>query len=93
MSAKSGSSMQPAGKRKPRAKAKPEIGPAPRIAGVKARGKAAGLSLVGLSEAKKLPSMTAKERKAMLAWRDRVETLAQQDPEAYAEACRSGKQL
>lgn len=73
-------------------KAKPDVAPAPRIAGVK-QPKKKPLSLYELSEAKELPSMTTAERKKMMAWRDRVERLAVEDPEAYAEACRSGKQL
>jgi hypothetical protein len=49
-----------------------------------------GLSLYELSESKELPEMSAEERQNMLAWRDRVASLAEKDPDAYREACRSG---
>jgi hypothetical protein len=71
---------------------KPKAAVAPRIAGVR-QTKPKPLSLYELSESDELPVMTAVQRKKMLAWRDRVERLAVEDPEAYAEACRSGKQL
>jgi hypothetical protein len=90
--ARSAGLMQPIGKRKPNAKAKPEIEPAVRIAGVSPVKRATG-SLVAFSESGAQLNVTDEQAADFAAWQGRVQDLAARDPEAYAEACRSGKRL
>jgi hypothetical protein len=49
--------------------------------------------LVDFSESDARVELSAEEASDLAAWRDRVEKLAEDDPEAYAEACRTGKEL
>jgi hypothetical protein len=88
--AKSAGALQPIGKQ--RAKAKPEIEPAGRIAGVSPVKRATG-SLVAFSESAARLDVTGGQAADFEAWQGRVQDLAARDPEAYAEACRSGKRL
>jgi len=90
--AKAAGLMQPIGKRKPKVKAKPEIEPAVRIAGVSSVKRATG-SLVAFSESGARLDVTDEQAADFAAWQSRVQNLAARDPEAYAEACRSGKRL
>jgi hypothetical protein len=49
--------------------------------------------LVDFSESDARVELSDQEASDLAAWRDRVEKLAEDDPEAYAEACRTGQQL
>jgi hypothetical protein len=90
--AKSAGALQPIGKQKEKAKAKPEIEPAVRIAGVSPVKRAMG-SLVVFSESAARLDVTDAQAADFAAWQSRVQDLAARDPETYAEACRSGKRL
>ena len=49
--------------------------------------------LVSFSESNEPVSLTQEEKQELLDWRRRVERLAEEDPEAYAEACRTGRAI
>jgi hypothetical protein len=91
--AKSSGALQPIGRRRAKAKAKPEIEPAKRIAGVKQRGQAKAGSLVAFSESDAAVKLSKDQIEDLVAWSRRLEKLAEGDPKAYLDACRSGKQL
>ncbi len=84
--------LQPVGRRQPKAKGKPEIEPAVRITGVSPVKRVTG-SLVAFSESAAKLNVTGEQAADFAAWQSRVQDLATRDPEAYAEACRSGKRL